>query len=294
MKKLLITFLVVMLGACAHQNRVEEPLRIMLLAQEDGARALPDAHRQMERFIYAVSGQLTQQGVAVYQGEVAGAKTKAQLLAIARNQTTPVVDFVVVLTADSQVSRTAYTTKIGTTVTGQTLSVNSGRVNGAFEVGSPLINRDAQCSRVCIKTATEDTLLTLTGEVTEHILGTLPGAKEKGKSKRKPSAPITQSGPKTVDFTLVFEGFNAQQMEDIEVYLPVFSGYHSMSYVASHRHFAQIQYVAAISRNKLNKNLNRVLSELGLTGVVRLSGNTATIVKGRINNTKDDLHSWEE
>lgn len=294
MKKLFITFLVVLLGACAHQNPVEEPVRLMLLVQEDGARPLADSHRQMERFIYAVSGELAQQGVEVYQGNAAGAKTRAQLVTIARNQATPAVDFVVVLTTNGQVSRTAYTTKISTTVTGQTLSVDSGRVNGTFDVGSPLINRDSQCSTGCIKAAAEAALQALTGEVAEHILGTLPGAKGKGKSKRKASPPITHSGPKTVDFTLIFEGFNEQQMDDIEAYLPVFSGYHSMSYVASLQQFAQIQYVATISRNKLQKNLNRVLSELGLTGVVRITGNTATIVKGRINNTKDDLHSWEE
>ncbi|MEG3766411.1 hypothetical protein [Alteromonas sp. 14N.309.X.WAT.G.H12] len=294
MKKLLITFLVVVLGACAHQNRVEEPLRIMLLAQEDGARALPDAHRQMERFIYAVSGQLTQQGVDVYQGEAAGAKTKAQLLAIARSQTTPAVDFVVVLTLDGSVRHTAYSTKISTNVTGQTLSVNNGRVAGTYHVDGPQTNRDAQCARVCINAAIEETLLTLTGEVTEHILGTLPGAKGQVKSRVKASAPIAPSAPNAVDFTLVFEGFNAQQMEDIDVYLPVFSGYQSMTYVASGYQFAQIQYIGAISRNKLHKNLNRVLSELGLTGTVRLSGNTATIVKGRVSDTKDDLNSWEE
>lgn len=294
MKKLLITFLVVLLGACAHQNHMEEPLSIMLLVQDDPATALPASHRKLKRFINAVSGDLTQQGVDVYQGDSVRGKTTAQILDIARRQTTPAMDYVIVLTIDSQVEPTAYTTKIGTTVSGQTLGVNSGRVTGTFHVDAPLTNRNAQCIRGCINAAIEETLLTLSGDVAAHILGTLPGAKRQVKSTAKAPVPIAHNGPGTVDFTLVFEGFNEQQMEDVEAYLALFSGYQSMSYIAASQHFAQIQYIAAISRNKLHKNLNRVLSEMNLPGTVRLSGNTATIVKGRASNTKDDLHSWEE
>ena len=298
MKQLIITALVLMLSACASKNSVE-PVNVMVLVQDDGEDSLPSSHRAVSRFIRAVSGDLSDNGVNVYDAATefsySGSRSKMMLLDMARSYSRANIDYVIILTADASVSRSGYTTRMMSVVNGQTIAVGSGRVNGSFTVDGSTQNADSDCDRFCINEGVGDSLLSVSGEVSERILATLPSAYSSRKPPRKPMPQSSSEGPPVTDFNLVFDGFNNQEMAEIEDYLTIFSGYDTYRYASKSRAHAEIMYRAAISRNKLNQNLNRVLSEMRVDGVVRITGNNATITKSQTRQSrKDDLNSWEE
>lgn len=271
----------------------------MVLIQDGRADALPDGHQAVNRFVRAVSGDLSDSGVSVYEAgtefSYSGTRSNAMLRDMARSYSRAPIDFVILLTADARVSRSDYTTRMTTVVNGQTIAVGSGRVNGSFTVDGSTENAKADCNRMCINNGLGDSLLAVSGEVNERILATLPSSYRSSKVARKAQPYTPVDGPAVIDFNLVFSGFNNQEMAEIEDYLVIFSGYDSYRYLNRSRTYAEMMYRAAISRNKLNQNLNRVLAELNVDGVVRVSGNNASITKSQTRRSrKDDLESWEE
>ncbi|MBU3020506.1 hypothetical protein [Aestuariibacter sp. A3R04] len=298
MKKLLTLLFITCLSACASKDTRVQPVNVMILVQDDSADALPHSHQAVKRLISDVSGDLAHHGVNVYDNRSEfnynGTHDKAMLLDMARSYRRAAIDFVVILSTDAKVTRSNYTTRVSADVFGQTIEVGSGRVHGSFTAEGATQNGSDNCPARCVNSLLVGSLTLVSDEVSEHILSTLPTSYVSKTPRRKSPAPVKSDGPEAVEFTLVFSGFNFQEMEDIERYLPVFSGYSHMRYVDSSQNYAEIHYVAAISRNKLTQNLNRVLSELDLNGRVRLTGNTANVMKSTHNAKLDDLHSWEE
>lgn len=298
MKKLITLLFIACLSACASKDTRVQPVNLMIMVQDDSADALPHSHQAVKRLISEVSGDLSHHGVNVYDHRAEfnynGSHGKAMLLDMARSYQRAAIDYVVILTADAKVTRSNYTTRVSADVVGQTIAVGSGRVHGSFNVDGATQNGKDNCPARCVNGLLVSSLTLVSDEVSEHILSTLPTGYKSSKPRDKAPVPVKSDGPEAVEFTLVFSGFNFQEMEDIDSYLPIFSGYSHMRYVDSSQNYAEIHYVAAISRKKLTQNLNRVLSELNLNGSVMLTGNTAKIIKSTHNTKLDDLHSWEE
>jgi hypothetical protein len=255
----------------------------------------------MKRLINKVSSDLSRNSVNVYDwpqnNRYNGPRSEAMLVDVARSYSKTTIDYLIVLSAEANVKRNDYSTRISGSVYGKTLALHSGRVKGAYNAQGRSINKDSDCNDFCVNSELGDSLQSAASELSAEILNSIHNIsysqnKNRG-SQRDTKAPANNS-PNVVDYTLVFEGFTKQDIADIEEYLPIFSGYQRMRFYANRHQYAEIAYDSSISRNKLDQNLNRMLSEINVSGAVKITGNTATVVKkSDQSSTKFDLDGWE-
>jgi hypothetical protein len=218
---------------------------------------------------------------------------KAELIDFARGYRAAALDYVVVLSVDALIEPKINRTNIETFINGQVIQLGSGRVSGAFSIDGRQVNATKNCRRSSVSDGLRRSLVSLDGELSAEILSALAKpVKVKGKVAR--SEQISSEGPSASQYTLIFDGFSQDDMLDIEHYLEIFSGYKSLHYRTSERRYSELDYRAQISRAKLTRNLNRVLSELSMDGAVKVTGDTVKITKlQQKSSTKFDTEGWE-
>lgn len=303
MRNLLFLSLIVsilMISGCA-SNTNQAPVNVMIMVQDDTADTIPYNHSSMKRLINKVSSDLSRNSINVYDwpqsNSYNGPRSEAMLVDVARSYSKATIDYLIVLSAEASVNRSDYSTQISGSVYGKTLALHSGRFKGAYTAKGRSINKDSDCNDYCVNSELGDSLQSAASELSAEILNSIHNAnytrntnKDRQRSKQTP----INNSPNVVDYTLVLEGFTQQDIANIEEYLPIFSGYQRMRFSANRHQYAEIAYDSSISRNKLDKNLNRMLSEMNVNGAVKISGNTVTVVKTvDQSSTKFDLDGWE-
>ena len=296
MRVLLLVIFSILLSACAGGNRSVEPVNVMVLVDDSSGEALPSNHQGVKRLISQLSSGLHDAGINVYDNsalslddfsQYRSSMDKAALIDYARSIRKAPLDYIVLLSANTRITQLAHRTKISTRVNGEVISVNSGRIVGAFDAQGSDESAVSTCSRTCINSNVSDSLIATEGLVVEEVLAALPDTKA---TQTKSSS----NGSFVRDYTLIFDGFTADEMTNFDDYLEIFSGLKDMRMVESRYRYAEMWYRSSIGTAKLNRNLHRMLGELDLKGLVKLEGNTVTIKKITLRGQKSnaDLNDW--
>lgn len=273
---------------------------LLIMGEDADEDTVPRDSRVFKRVLNEVSNQLHDMGFDVYdetavtldnfvQGRVR--RKDSELIDIARSIRKPPLDVVVLFSIYASAKNTAYTTKIRSRIEGRMLQVNSGQRLGNIDLKTPNEwTAPAKCNRECIvekvgeysKIIAADIGAVLAEKLAYMVDGTEGHSDGSG------------NGSLTTAYDLEFENFTPGDMMNVEEYLVIFSGYktHRPTYTSLRR--AEYWYESTIKSAKLNRNLNKVLEELGLRGRITFSGNKFNIKKivMRGNQTPKQDDGW--
>lgn len=301
--KLFLLGLLVWITGCASshvdaQQRTGQKPNLLIMVQDHDPDTVKRDTRVYKRVYDALSEMLNEAGFAVYnetavtldgyeQGRTR--RTDAEMIDIARSVNRPPIDVVVWFEIYASARDVGYTTKVRVRTVGRLFNVRTGQDLGNFEITSPQEwNAQPKCSRECI--------LETIGDYAK-ILGNDVGAviSEKLAWMINPSGGRGDSGT-ALDgaYTLIFDGFSREEVMRFEEYLVQFSGYqtHRPTYTSARR--AEYWYESTITPARLDRNLNRMLEEVGVRGNVQFSLNKITVQKIilRGNPPKSDDSDW--
>ncbi len=266
----------------------------LLVMGEDGDKdTIPRKSRVFRRVLDMLNEEMNAEGFDVFDETVLTMDTSAQgrsrrsdpeLFDIARSVTNPPIDVVVTFQIYASATRLDYTTKIRTRVAGRMLNVRSGQRLGNFEVVSPKHWRGPpNCNRECIielvgdkaKILAQDLAGVLTTKLA-HLVTAGGGGDGSG-------------GGMQMVYNLVFDGFNGDEVSQIEEYLTMFSGYsqHDIGEAMGRR--IAISYKSTIGSSKLRRNLQRMLNEMNSKGRITYEGNTYKVQKIKLRKARPGL-----
>ena len=261
----------------------EKP-NIVIMGEDADKDTIPRNSRVFKRVLNALSNQLNEEGFDVFDetaislGNFAQGRTRrtdVEIIDIAKSIQKPPLDVAVIFQIFASADQLTYTTKIETRITGRLLAVKTGQRLGNFEVNSPgNWVAPVKCPRECILEVigTKSRILANDlGAVLTPKLAHMISSGEKA-ANLKPGG-IPQA------YSLIFDGFNKTDINDIEEYLVIFSGYkrHRPTYSSPRRH--EVWYESEINNGRLNRNLRKMLDHLDLRGTVTFSGNSFTVKK---------------
>ena len=245
---------------------------LLIVGEDYDEETIPRNSRIFKRVLDAISNQVHDQGFDVFdetaitlgnyvQGRIR--RNDVEVIDIAKGQTRPPIDILLITSVYVGAEKTSYTTKIKARVTGRLLKVHSGQRLGSFEVESPSTwTAPADCSRECLLETVGKNAKILAQDVGAILAEKL-------------------------------DGFTPEDMMDIEEYLVVFSGYQSHRPIYSSRRRQEIWYESQISSGKLNRNLRKMLSHVDMKGRVSFSGNEYTVTKiTKRKSRKLDKNKW--
>ncbi|MAY65560.1 MAG: hypothetical protein CMM77_00365 [Rhodospirillaceae bacterium] len=272
------------LGPVQSARAGEEP-NILVMGDDWNPASVPRSTRVFKQVLDALSEELNREGFAVYD-EIAVSlddfrqnrvrRTDAELIDIARSVKRPPIDVAVIFSIFASTSKTNYTTKIRTRVTGRLLNVRSGKRLGNFEVDLPRSdNVSPNCNRECILETVGSNAKSLAldlGVVLAQKLAWLIPAKEREAEEKTE----IQAGLSTA-FSLTFKGFTADDISRIEEYMVAFKGYRHHRPVKSSLRTNEYWYETDSDTARLNRNLRRMIDHMGLTGRVTFSGSTFVV-----------------
>ena len=276
-----------LLISCANvstpSNAAEKP-NIVIMGEDADRDTVPRNSRVFRRVLDALSNQLNEEGFDVFDetavtlddfAQGRSRRTDAEIIDIARLAKRPPLDVAVIFQIYASAAQLSYTTKVKTRITGRLLAVKSGQRLGNFEVDSP---REwvapAKCPRECILE-----VVGTKSRILANDLGAVLTEKLAHLAARGTGDDGLEQGGIPRAYSLVFDGFNEADINDIEEYLVVFSGYkrHRPTFSSPRRH--EIWYESDISSGRLNRNLKKMLDRLDLRGAVTFSGNSYTVKK---------------
>ena len=264
-------------------NAAEKP-NIVIMGEDADRDTVPRNSRVFRRVLDALSNQLNEEGFDVFDetavtlddfAQGRSRRTDAEIIDIARLAKRPPLDVAVIFQIYASAAQLSYTTKVKTRITGRLLAVKSGQRLGNFEVDSP---REwvapAKCPRECILE-----VVGTKSRILANDLGAVLTEKLAHLAARGTGDDGLEQGGIPRAYSLVFDGFNEADINDIEEYLVVFSGYkrHRPTFSSPRRH--EIWYESDISSGRLNRNLKKMLDRLDLRGAVTFSGNSYTVKK---------------
>jgi len=246
--------------------------------------------RVFRQVLEAISDQFSAKGFAVYDERAVSldnfkqdrvARPEAELMDIARSVQRPPLDAAVIFTIYAGARRLAYTTDVYARITARVLDVRTGQKLGSFEVASPPGWRaPAACDRDCLVEVIGRNAESMAGDLGTELAAQLATrAFQSPKSSEPKDAPLKSSRP--TGYTLVFQGFAADEISDVEEYLVAFQGYKLHRPVATGPRRVQYWYEIDSDSARLNRNLRMMLDRIGTPGRLSFSStdNTFTVEK---------------
>jgi hypothetical protein len=259
---------------------------VIIMGEDSDRDSIPRTNRIFKRVMNSLSNQLNDEGFTVLDettvtlddfSQTGGRRSDAEILDIARSIHRPPLDIVVIYSMYASADYKGYTTKIRTRITGRMINVRTGRTLDHFEVESPRSwNAPADCQRECI--------YEVVGKYSRTIANDLGAVlSKKLRHMVRKSAPYKSGDRKSGGFgqaySLIFDNFTPSEMQQIEEYLVIFSGYNAHRPTYSSLRRAEYWYESSIKSAKLNRNLNKMLAEINLRAMVTFSDNTYTVKK---------------
>ncbi len=282
------------LGLAGHGPAKAGGPNVLLIAADDE----PRVGRLYTGVVDELSIALQESGFAVY-GEAATAdaggrdgtpRSTAELVEIARSVMRPPLDLAVIFAIDTKTDRLKYSTRVGSQITARLLNVMTGQHLGSFQVASPRWLRvPVNCRDDCLAEAVEREARALTRELADQLTGRLDTMLARSGPHGSPGQPYATM-PEA--YSLVFEGFSAEEVFEIEEYLVVFSGYRHHRPVSTTQRRHEYWYETGIARGRLNRNLNKMLDYLNMPGQVDLAGNVFTVTKASVAEREGD--GWDD
>lgn len=273
---------------------------ILLLGADSEQGSVRRDSRVFEGVVDELSAALQNSGFSVYDeaattyaiyGQDHTRRSNAELIEIARSVLRPPVDLVISFSIHSKTEPLTYTTRIGSQVTARLVNVMTGQHLGNFQVVSARSMRvPADCQRGCLAEVVERHTRRLARELGRQLKERLTSLMT-AKSAPDGSPGEPYSGMPDA-YSLVFDGFSAQEVFEIEEYLVVFSGYRHHRPVSSALQRHEYWYETGIARGRLNRNLNKMLDYLNMPGQVDLSGNVFTVTKTATVESKEG--GWDD
>ena len=287
MKKMLFlfagAFLLISCAGAPPTMAIEKP-NLLIMGEDADEDTVPRNSRVFRRVMDALTNEIHNEGFDVYdetavslddfaQGRTR--RTDAEIIDIAKTIKRPPIDIAIIFSIYASARDFNYTTKIRTRVTGRILAVKSGQRLGNFEIESPREwTAAANCPRECLLETVgkySKIIARDVGSVLAEKLASVYDYDEDGDGGRKANL--------ANGFTLVFEGFNEEDVMDIEEYLVVFRGYERHRVAYSGRMHHEFWYETSSTATRLNRNLRKMLDHIGVSGLVRFSGNEYVVKK---------------
>ena len=286
MKKLFFLFAGAMfLISCAGappSMAIEKP-NLLIMGEDADQDSVPRNSRVFRRVMDALTNEIHNEGFDVYDetaisldsfAQGRSRRTDAEIIDIAKSVKRPPIDIALIFSIYASARDYNYTTKIKTRVTGRILAVKSGQRLGNFEIESPREwTADANCPRECLLETVGKYSKILARDVGSVLSEKLLAIYDGGRDNDYDKADLANG------FTLVFEGFNEDDMLDMEEYLVVFRGYERHRTVYSGRLHHEYWYESSSTATRLNRNLRKMLDHVGVSGRVRFSGNEYVVQK---------------
>lgn len=268
---------------------------LMVFTDDADEDTVPRSSRVHNRVINALRSQMSDSGFDVYdEVAVTGKETEdgeggyaqgrvrrpdSEILDIAQSLKRPPVDVAVIFQIYASANDKGYTTKVRSRIAGHMLAVQSGQYLGDFEV-KKTFNAPADCNRECILEAVGDKSRSLAQDLGDVLAIKLAHLVNDSGSSANDGGVATGGGDAlTKKYTLVFNNFTPDERLDIEEYLVVFSGYKSHRPTDCSRRSCEYWYESTISSAKLNRNLKRMLDQLGSDANIQFRGNTYILDK---------------
>jgi hypothetical protein len=281
----LILLILALLGMVLSGTSEAASPNIIVLGDQSGPNSVPLDGPVYRKALESLSDQLHAARFKVYdktlltaavagQSELPG--VEAEIIDLMRGLKRPPIDIVVVFAVQATAEKFAYTTNLQTRATAKLLDVHTRQHLGRFETASPASFRvPAACTRTCLAEVLGEDAVRVSRELGAEVADTL---REMTGLQTPPQAPPPSiGGGLLTGYTILFVGFEPAEISEIEEYLVVFSGYHHHRPVsAKFRHY-EFWYESAITSGRLNRNLNKMLEYLEISGNVSLASNVFTV-----------------
>ena len=278
-----------------------ETMNILILGATDNRDRPPGESRAFKGVVDELSAVLQDHGFAVFDESAVTLNNLAQdgerrddakPMDIARAVRRPPVDLAIVFSVYTRTKQLSYTAKIGSQITARLLNVTTGQNLGSYRAESPRSLRvPVDCGHGCLGAAVERDARRLSRELGRQLAQRLSSMLS-AKAVPYGSPGDVYSGMPAA-YTLVFEGFSAKEVFEIEEYLVVFSGYQQHRPLSAGRERHEYWYETGSARGRLNRNLSKMLDYLKMPGQVKLSGNVFTVTKAGLGtSTKDSWDDW--
>lgn len=264
-----------------------DPVHVMVFNEDIDGDAIPSGResRIHKRLLDGINNEVGDQGITVIDELTAGmkqgfargrvARSPGEIIDIARTVKYPPVDVALIYTAYASVEEKGYISKLRARVEGRLIQVDTAETLGSFEYYPPeRPTLPADCNNECLVELVGDEIRKL-GNVVGAMLG------------EKLAAWEARDGTPGA-YTLEFDGFTAEDIDAIEEYLVIFSGYDNHRIISANARNYEIWYNSQIGSAKLVRNLRRTMSELDLSGDVSFSGRTVVVRKNKIRAKDSD------
>jgi hypothetical protein len=296
----LVTVFLIASLTCGGAPRAADSLNVFLAGGEGDQDAVPRGSRIHKAVVDELSAVLQDRGFAVYgEATVApGGATEGRdrhsdvaLIEVARSAVRPPLDVAVIVSVHVRAETLSYTKKMDSQITARLLNVMTGRHLGNFRVASPRsLRAPIGCGRRCLVEAFERDTRRLSRELGRQVANRLGFLLD---SRAGPYGSSSgEYGGMPTAYSIVFQGFSAEEVFEIEEYLVVFSGYRHHRPIISRDRQHEYAYETASARGRLNRNLSKMLDYLDLPGQVDLSGNVFTVTKSAAVESR--ANNWDD
>lgn len=237
--------------------------------------------RVFNRVLNTISSEVTQAGFNAFEERALtlasfDQRTEATLISTARALQRPAMDAVVFFTVYTSARRLAYTTDVYVRIAGRVVDVRTGEKVGGFEVTSPKGWRaPVNCERDCLVEAVGKNAMLLAVDLQDAL------AKQLGSVSAHNTAVAKAPLRATNAYTLIFTGFNPDDITGVEEYLTAFKGYKLYHPTATSSHTVQYAYEIDADSGQLTRNLRMMLDRLGAEGRVTFSAADKTFTVAR-------------
>lgn len=263
------------LAFCGAVSATDLP-RVMVVGEDVDPDTIPRDSRAFTRVLNAISQQLSNEGFDVkdetaltYETHVQGRVRRAddELIQIGKDVG---VDVLAIFSIYPNGKIEQNSARVTARADGRLLDVHSGSRMGNFEYETPQ-------AKLVPRPFTRNDILESVGDLS-RILGMEVGAV----LAQRLAGYVDQAGGRLLEWTIIFDGFTANDILNMEAYWVIFSGYEShrpkpdgLNTPMHHEYL----YKSAIDSAKLQRNVYKMLQELGLEGRLYMSGNEIRVVK---------------
>ena len=273
----LILAAVLMTAACTTvpvPAMAQAKINVMVMGDDADLDSVSRNNRVFNRVLAELQNQMNFGGYDTFdERAVTGAnfrqdrvrRTDSEVIQIAKLQTRPPVDVVILFSIFPRAEQTRSTTLISARVTGKILHIPDGRVLGNFEVKSPSDwTAPFDCNRDCLLEAVGDKAQILARSMGDVLVAMLDDQAKVGK-------PAAGGGPPAViasTVTLTFENFTDEDRLLIEEYMVAFSGYQTHRAIYVTARYAEYSYKTKADSAELVRKLTTMLDRMGISGRV--------------------------
>lgn len=287
MQRIFILLLISLLVSTSLSVVAANNANILVIGNDANEGSVPRNNQVFNRVIGALANQMHDNNFDVYDETVISLdafeqnrlnRTDAEIIDIARSIKRPPIDIAVIFSIFFETQAKGYTTKVNARIEGRLLNVQTGRRLGNFEIDNEKPwNVPAKCDLDCIIKNSSDKSRLMANDLGAALAEKLAWITDGGNSHLGLDRPGTNN--LNSGYSLIFDGFSAEDFADIEEYLVAFSGFDSYRPIEIRYTRTEVWYKSSIGTAKLNRNMKKMLAELDLRATINFEGNTFTVKK---------------